>query len=55
MNAIQSKINVVKSRMAQIETSDMFSEEEKELLLKCNHRELEFLSVQDKVEYALNN
>lgn len=46
MTPIQSKINAVKSRILQIETSDMFSPEEKQKLLKCNEIELECLENQ---------
>lgn len=41
MNPTRSKINLVKSRIAQIETSDLFSEEEKRKLLNTNRQELE--------------
>lgn len=46
MNAIQSKINAVKSRIAQIESSDLFTESDKEQLLKINNAELETLQNQ---------
>jgi len=48
---IQSKINAVKSRIAQIETSDLFNEEEKEELVRANALELNHLAKQLPVNH----
>ncbi|WP_417237238.1 MULTISPECIES: hypothetical protein [Flavobacteriaceae] len=38
---LQSKINIVRSRIKQIRDSDLFSETEKEQLIKTNNSELD--------------
>ncbi|MFB9055033.1 hypothetical protein ACFFVB_18275 [Formosa undariae] len=47
----QSKINTVKSRIKQIETSDLFTELEREKLINVNRKELQFL--QAKIDYPI--
>lgn len=49
MTLIQSKINAVKSRIAQIETSDLFTPEDRTTLLKVNQTELQTLINQIQV------
>lgn len=39
----QSKINAVKSRIAQIQASNLFNKEEKEVLVRANNKELKML------------
>lgn len=45
---IENQINATKSRIDQIETSDLFSPEEKEQLLHSNKKRLESLQTQKK-------
>ena len=43
---IQSKINVVEARIQQIQDSDLFTDEQKETLIKTNQKELDLLETQ---------
>lgn len=43
---IKSRINVVKARIEQIKDSDLFTEEQKETLIKANQKELDLLETQ---------
>ena len=43
---IQSKINVVEAHIQQIKDSDLFTEEQKETLIKANQKELDLLETQ---------
>ena len=43
---IQSKINIVEARIQQIKDSDLFTDEQKETLIKTNQKELDLLETQ---------
>ncbi|QQY83418.1 hypothetical protein JJL45_05350 [Tamlana sp. s12] len=47
---LQSKINAIKSRINQIESSDMFSDDEKKVLLKYNNKELDIYETKLRAE-----
>lgn len=51
MIIIQSRINVLESRINQIKTSDLFSDDERDVLIMPNQRELNKLL---KIKNTLN-
>lgn len=55
MNILQSKINQVTARIKQITDSDLFSNTEKEHLIKINQKELDALEMTRAKEMVVNN